>query len=114
VCDHLGGPFGLLGCRGHQLGRLVEEPGTVVTFDAPQLGGVHRERVAGMVKRLGLFVAELVDHAPPSPIGKTDGQSRGPLTALEFRRSGPRRSEITVITHDGTDAPAALPQLRTV
>jgi hypothetical protein len=69
---------------------------------------VHRERVAGVVKRLGLFVAELADHAPPSPVGETDGESRGRLTALAFRRSGPRRSGMTVITHDGTDAPAAL------
>jgi hypothetical protein len=67
-----------------------------------------------VVKRLGLFVAELVGHAAPSPVGETDGQSRGRLTALEFRRSGPRRSEMTVITHDGTDAPPALRRLRTV
>jgi hypothetical protein len=113
VCDHLGGPFGLLGGRGHELGRLLEEPGAVVPFDAPQLGRVHRERVAGVVKRLGLFVAELVDHTTPSPVGETDGQSRGRLTAVEFRRSGLRRSEMTVITHDGTDAPAALAWLRT-
>jgi hypothetical protein len=110
VCDYLGGPFGLLGGRGDQLGRLVEEPGTVVPFDAPELGGVHRERAAGVVKRLGLFVAELVDHAPPSPVRETDGQSRGRLTALAFRRSGPWPRRM----HAGTDAPAAHLQLRTV
>jgi hypothetical protein len=109
VCNHLGGPFGLLGGRGHELGRLVEEPGAVVPFDAPELGGVHRERVAGVVKRLGLFVAELVDHAPPPRVAETDGRSRGRLTAVASRRSGPRRSGM----HAGTDAPAALVRLRT-
>ena len=110
MCDHVGGPFGLLGGRGDQLGRLVEEPGAVVPFDAPELGGVHRERVAGVVKRLGLFVAELVDQRPPSPVRETDGQSRGRLTALAFRCSGSWRSGM----HAGTDARAALLQLRTV
>jgi hypothetical protein len=108
VGDHVGGPFGLLGGRGDQLGRLVEEPGAVVPFDASKSGGVHRERVAGVVKRLGLFVAEPIDHAPPpSPVGETDGQTHGRLTTLAFRRSGPRRSGMTVVTHVGTDAPAA-------
>jgi hypothetical protein len=110
VGDHVGGPFGLLGGRGDQLGRLVEEPGTVVPFDAPELGGVHRERVAGVVKRLDLFVAEPVEHRPPSPVHETDGHIRGRLTALAFRRSGPRRGGMQA----GTDARAALPQLRTV
>jgi hypothetical protein len=110
VCDHVGGPFGLLGGRGDQLGRLVEEPGTVVPFDAPELGGVHRERVARVVKRLGLFVAEPVDHCSPSPVRETDGQSRARLTAVAFRRSGPRRSAM----HAGAAVRAALPQLRTV
>jgi hypothetical protein len=107
LCDHVGGPFGLLGGRGDQLGRLVEEPGTVVPFDAPELGGVHRERVAGVVKRLGLFVAEPVDHRPPSPVRETDGPSRG---RLAFRCSGPWRSGMQA----RTDARAALLQLRTV
>ena len=59
---------------------------------------MHRERIAGVVERLGLFVAELVDHALPSPVGETGGQGRGRLTAMAFRRSEPRRGGMPLIT----------------
>jgi hypothetical protein len=71
----------------------------------PKPRGVRCERVAGVVKRLGLFIAALVAHPLREPVDGPERQRLERLTAVEFRRG-----RMTTNTH----ARAAFRELREV